>query len=202
VVVVLGGPLVATRSSASQATLRPGSDLSSRLMSAISLLKMNNPCCILLTGGDCARHGTSEAEVMHEYIYRWARLARFRLPRVFIDTRARDTLDNAINTMQILEAHVPRVGSITVVTSDFHANRAMQAFNAVAPKTVLALPIVTLRVERASSGNRAAETTEGRASEELAASRGRMASRLQYLKCAESLREAKRRTDLSYYWAK
>ena len=103
--------------------------LKSRLDTAISLVAASDPSALLLlTGGDVAGVGCSEARAMHDYY-----VATTLLPtEVLVEDRSRNTVENALNCKTLLsKLGAVESFNVTVVTNDFHMPRARLVFRAV-----------------------------------------------------------------------
>lgn len=79
-----------------------------------------------VTGGNDPEEHT-EAGLMKEYLIQSCGIPA---ERIFTDETAETTLDNAVNTFQILKEQ--GIGQITVVTSDYHQRRAAVLFETLA----------------------------------------------------------------------
>ena len=102
--------------------------LKSRLNTAISLTLSDPSTLLVLTGGDVAGVGCSEARAMHDYY------VSTTLPQVevLIEDRSRNTVENALNCKTLLsKLGAVESFNVTVVTNDFHMPRARLVFRSV-----------------------------------------------------------------------
>ena len=85
---------------------------------------------LVCSGGATGRNnpeGHTEAGLMKEYL---TSVCGVEPDRVFIDERARNTAENAVNTFAILRER--GVKTMTIVTSSYHQRRAQVLYNALA----------------------------------------------------------------------
>lgn len=83
-----------------------------------------SPPAIILSGGDPARTGKSEAKVMEELLLQWGVPPDF----LILEEKSQNTLQNAHYSLPLLKSL--GVAQVVLVTSDFHMPRASYLFEA------------------------------------------------------------------------
>lgn len=78
---------------------------------------------ILVTGGTVYGHGTSEGELMADALQ-----TSFGVPATWVESRSRDTHENAVYSAEMLRA--ANIDTIVLVTHDFHQRRSIAEFTA------------------------------------------------------------------------
>ena len=110
----------------------PTSDLLSRLDTARQYLEENPEASLILTGGNAAGSGRTEAEVM------WDLLAGQGIPEesMILEDRAETTKENFRNAARIIDADEP----VVLITSDYHMDRAARTAAEAGFVRVMRLP--------------------------------------------------------------
>lgn len=100
-------------------------ETAARVAEGVRLFRAGRGHRLMLVGGP-APHGGTESEVMAE------RAARLGVPRaaMLLESRSRDTIENARNAVGLLCQGKPRPcrPKVTLVTSDYHVARAARLF--------------------------------------------------------------------------
>ena len=105
--------------------------LQQRVAAAVGLASKRGSSVLLLSGGvPPGAPEASEAAAMHAYAQR-CHLGTRR--RVLLEQLSHTTRQNAVLTFALLRAEEPRISSLTVVTSRFHARRACAVFRRLSP---------------------------------------------------------------------
>ena len=102
----------------------PPATLCGRVKAAVSTWRETENSVIILTGGDPARTGRSEAKVMEEMIH----LEGVPLDAMILEQESANTLQNAYYSVPILQQLGIR--KMLLITSDFHMPRALYLFEA------------------------------------------------------------------------
>ena len=105
-------------------------ELKGRCEAAAALAAAFPDSILVLSGGATGKNnprGNTEAGRMRNYLVDQCGVDP---ARIFTDTRAKDTVSNAVNTLNILEAQ--GIGSMTLVTSSYHQRWGQAIYNAVA----------------------------------------------------------------------
>ena len=105
-------------------------ELKGRCEAAAALAEAFPESVLVLSGGATGKNnprGNTEAGRMRNYLVDRCNVDP---ARIFTDTRAKDTVSNAENTLAILEAQ--GIGSMTLVTSSYHQRWGQAVYNAVA----------------------------------------------------------------------
>ncbi len=100
----------------------PSLTLSKRLNAAASYLEENTGSNCIVSGGQGKGEIVTEASVMYD----WFLDRGFSEDRIFPESEAKDTQENLIKSMEIIEAHPEWGEKIAIATSDFHVYRALQ----------------------------------------------------------------------------
>ena len=104
-------------------------ELKGRCEAAAALAEAFPASVLVLSGGATGKNnprGNTEAGRMRNYLVDRCGVDP---ARIFTDTRAKDTVSNALNTLAILEAQ--GIGSMTLVTSSYHQRWGQAIYNAV-----------------------------------------------------------------------
>lgn len=111
---------------------KPTNDLLSRLETARQYLEENPETVLILTGGNAAEPGGTEAEVMQDL------LAERGVPadRMILEDQAETTKENFRNAVRMTDPYEP----IVLITSDFHMDRAVQTAAGAGFTRVMRLP--------------------------------------------------------------
>lgn len=120
----------------------PTAILASRVEACVGLADGDDVACIVLSGGDAARVGKSEARAMKE-LYLAIRTGGEppaagggaepeMVPEVILEEGSASTVWNAIFCLPLLR--YKGVGRVVLVTSDFHMPRAAMTFEAICPE--------------------------------------------------------------------
>lgn len=106
-----------------------------RVQKGVALFKENKVRRLLMTGGP--RFNKSEAEFMKDYA------VALGVPedKVSIETNARSTYENAVNTKEMIDKW--GVKSIIIITSDYHTKRSYLVFRNVYKKGSYTLQIAS-----------------------------------------------------------
>ena len=102
------------------------STLSERVRYAIDLYKCNPQLILIFSGADPAKTGVTEAEIMRKLVKEWGQVPD---ENIVMDERSENTIENCINSLEILGKEYK--GTIHLVTSDFHIDRAVFIFKSV-----------------------------------------------------------------------
>lgn len=108
--------------------MRP--ELKGRCEAAAAVARSFPRTVLVCSGGATGQNnpeGHTEAGLMKDYL---ARFCGIDPARIYIDEKAMDTKQNALNTFEILQEKGIR--SITIVTSDYHQRRGEAIYNALA----------------------------------------------------------------------
>lgn len=112
----------------------------------VAKLARTRQSVLVLSGGvPKLQPNHSEAEAMLWYSRRCDTPLR-RRERVLLEPLSHSTRENAVESVEVVAAHVRRHASIHVVTSRFHLPRACRAFTNAAAARMARLPRVRLRV--------------------------------------------------------
>lgn len=99
---------------------QPKPELVSRMTLALRYLEENPDVTSIVTGGDPAGQGVTEAEVM----YSWLRENGADMSRVYPEDQARNTVENFQNSKELAESLGLETENILILTSDYHQTRA------------------------------------------------------------------------------
>jgi uncharacterized SAM-binding protein YcdF (DUF218 family) len=124
VAIVLGGMMEPSALVTGQLELNQASE---RILAAADLLRTGQAKAVLVTGGSAfPRPGERpEAEILGQ----WLRAQGYAADRIFVETESRNTRENAVLSAPIVAAHGWK--RLVLVTSAWHAPRAMGCFRAV-----------------------------------------------------------------------
>lgn len=123
-----------------------------RLEQCLKLARMYPKAPIILTGGN-QKEGVTEAYVMNL----WCRKKGISRKRLFLEDRARDTVENALFTARILQKL--GITHVTLVTSSSHVRRGLADLEEACAQRGLHLEYATLA---ASKGDKALDNEQER----------------------------------------
>ena len=104
-------------------------ELISRLEVALESVKKYPNALVVCTGGATSqRRDVTEAGLMRN----WLISAGVEKERILTETRAANTPQNAVFVYDLLQRSYPQVGTVAIVTSDYHIYRSMTLFCAQA----------------------------------------------------------------------
>jgi uncharacterized SAM-binding protein YcdF (DUF218 family) len=124
VAIVLGGMMEPSALVTGQLELNESSE---RILAAADLLRTGQARAVLVTGGSAFPRPGERPEA--EVLGKWLRDQGYAADRIFIETGSRNTRENATLSAPIVAAHGWK--RILLVTSAWHAPRAMGCFRAV-----------------------------------------------------------------------
>lgn len=145
VVVVLGCEL--KRNKAGE--IVPGIESKMRALGALELLKEGKAKRIMFTGGVAKEFpGKSIAAAMKEYLMS-EKFKRYGIPEesILVEEESKNTNENLENALDILEKERGRTKSISLLTNEYHLDRAEQLLGNVLKKRGLKLEIGSIVAE-------------------------------------------------------
>jgi len=119
--------------------------LKSRLSLSLKLFDTTPlPKVLVLTGGDVAKIGVSEAQAMRLFLHQQRSLLDD--DKLLLEELACNTAENALNCKRLLSAGWSGVTlNVTVVTNEFHAPRARLIFKSVFNESIVQCSIASSR---------------------------------------------------------